>query len=144
MPNTTYALFACQRTWVVRNTRKVIVVRPPFSLKKDGQLEDPPMRELLQACNSYTAQNYFERRSLLIAVLQLKLAVCLPAAHVSPHIEGDFVVFLIGAGVNSWRNLPHLLFTGRSFQAMVEELKVRGCCQSAQTGDPVAQFGHQE
>lgn len=42
----------------------------------------------------------------------------------APHIEGDFVVLLIGAGVNSWWSLPHIFFVGSSMQRMIKELQV--------------------
>lgn len=48
------------------------------------------------------------------------------AGALSAEIEGDFVVFLIGAGVNNWWNLlsGNIAMTGNSMQKMLEELKV--------------------
>ncbi|KAK9864250.1 hypothetical protein WJX84_005469 [Apatococcus fuscideae] len=38
-------------------------------------------------------------------------------------VEGHFVVVLIGSAVNSWQNLPHVLFTARAMRQMLKELK---------------------
>lgn len=39
------------------------------------------------------------------------------------HIEGDFVIFLIGARVNSWRKLIKLSWIGQASSAMYEALE---------------------
>ena len=41
---------------------------------------------------------------------------------VAAHIEGDFVVFLIGAQVNRWWKIPQILQVGRAMGRMLEEL----------------------
>lgn len=39
------------------------------------------------------------------------------------HIDGDFVVFLIGARINSWRKLPKLAWIGQANIAMYRTLE---------------------
>ncbi len=41
---------------------------------------------------------------------------------VAAHIEGDFVVFLIGARVNRWWKIPQILQVGRAMGRMLDEL----------------------
>jgi hypothetical protein len=68
------------------------------------------------------------------------------ARRMTAQIDGDFVVFLIGARLNKWWKLPTLIWMGRAMNAMIKELDESpesgflGCEQWGGTANLIVQY----